>query len=151
MTAEPAETPVTMPVLPMVAIPSEVEVHVPPVVASVSVAVPPVHIVVVPPMAATAGRALTVITDVDIVVPHAPVTEYEITVVPAATAVTKPPVLIVATDVAEDAHVPPPTVLLKADVPPGHNVVAPDKVPADAVLTVILLVAAAVPQPVVTV
>ena len=70
--------------------------------------------------------------------------------VPAATAVTNPPVFIVATDVAEDDHVPPPTVLLKAEVPPWHKLTAPDSVPADAALTVIFLVADALPQPVVT-
>ena len=73
--AEPAEIPVTTPPLLIVAMPGEAEAHVPPVVASVSVVVPPMHSVVAPPIEATDDNALTVITAVDTAVPQVPETE----------------------------------------------------------------------------
>ena len=58
---EPAEIPATTPVvLPTLPIDGLLDDHVPPVVASVSVAVAPIYTVVVPVIGATVGSGLTV-------------------------------------------------------------------------------------------
>ena len=73
-------------------------------------------------------------------------------VVPAAMPVTIPDVPIVAVAVVTELHTPPPAALLKVVVLVGHTVNMPVIVPAlgDG-LTVTTLVAAAVPQLLVTV
>jgi len=72
-------------------------------------------------------------------------------VVPTATAVTTPVVLTVATAVLEELQVPPVAVLVSVSEPPGQSGEAPLMVPASgAALTVIFLVAEAVPQLLVT-
>ena len=70
----PAVAPVTTPVVLILATAALLLLHTPPVVASVRVEVAPMHIVVVPLMAATLGEGLTVIVAVAVAVPHALVT-----------------------------------------------------------------------------
>ena len=70
-----AVTPVTMPVLPMMATPVASLLHTPPVAASANVIVEPVHTSVGPVMRPDTGAGLTVM-DADVVaVAHALVTE----------------------------------------------------------------------------
>ncbi len=67
--------------------------------------------------------------------------------VPADTPVTIPVAEpTVATDVAEEAHVPPEAVLVSVVLAEGHTVAVPDIVPALTVFTVTILVAEVVPQ-----
>ena len=61
MVAVPADTGVTTPVLPMVAIPVALLLQAPPGVASVSVIVAPIHTPVGPQMAAAAPFTVTII------------------------------------------------------------------------------------------
>lgn len=72
-------------------------------------------------------------------------------VVPLATAFTRPPLLMVATDVLLLLHEPPATASVKAVVLPAHRLVMPLMVPAEALLTVTMAVADAKPQPLDTV
>jgi len=58
MIAVPADTPVTIPEVPVVAMPAALLLQVPPLVASLNVVVEPEQIVTVPVMAA--GKGLTV-------------------------------------------------------------------------------------------
>jgi hypothetical protein len=72
--------------------------------------------------------------------------------VPVATPVTIPVEPAVATEVAEELHVPPVAASLKAVVAPVHTVAVPVMAPADAgMLTVTTLVALLLPQPLVNV
>ena len=66
----PPDTPVTIPVLPTVAIPVAPELHVPPVTASVSAVVIPAHTVAVPVTVPALGAAFTVTTLLADAVPH---------------------------------------------------------------------------------
>ncbi len=71
---------------------------------------------------------------------------------PDATPVTTPDALIVATLVFEVLHAPPEPEVERLAVAPVHAVAAPVIVPADgSALTVATAVAAAEPQPLVTV
>ena len=70
--------------------------------------------------------------------------------VPTLTAVTMPVALIVATPVDKLLHTPPAVTSVNALVTPTHKVVAPIIVPAFGGLTVNTVVAAAVPQLLVT-
>src|ERR1035437_7294490 len=72
-------------------------------------------------------------------------------VVPPANAVTTPVLPIVATAGALLLQAPPPTGSINVDDPPAQTVVTPVINPASLALTVILFVADAIPQPVVTV
>ncbi len=74
MVAVPAATPVTTPVLPTVAMPVALLLHVPPVVALLSVVVLPTVTVAVPVMVPADGNGLTVITLVVVAVPQLLVT-----------------------------------------------------------------------------
>jgi len=106
----PAPTPVTIPVLPTVAIPADAELHTPPVVASVSgVVAPPAHTVAVPAIAeGVAGIGVTLTVNVEDVVPQPFVREYVMVVVPAATVVSTPLVEpMVATTALLLLQVPP--------------------------------------------
>ena len=72
--------------------------------------------------------------------------------VPARTPVTRPVALTEAMLEADVLHVPPVTVLVNATLTPVQSEEEPETVPAfGAGLTVIVAVAVAVPQPVVTV
>jgi hypothetical protein len=123
--------------------------HVPPATVLLSTVVLPVGTVAVPLIEPAEGIAFTVTTLVAIAVPIV----YFIVAVPAVTPVTIPVVFTVAIPVARLLHVPPGVVLASAVVPPAHTVAVPVIVPAvvaaDA-LTVIALVAYAVPHDCVT-
>jgi len=65
--AVPADTPLTMPVKPIVATEPSPLLHTPPLVASLSVVVEPAHTLMVPVIADTVGNGLTVTTEVTVV------------------------------------------------------------------------------------
>jgi hypothetical protein len=72
--------------------------------------------------------------------------------VPAVTPVTVPVLPTVATPVAVLLHAPPVAASVKPVVEPAHTIAVPVMLPADGNgLTVTVVVAAAVPQPLVTV
>ena len=147
----PSDMPVTTPVLPIVATDVVLLLHTPPNVASVRVVVVPAQIVVVPAMDDTEGKVPTVKVVVAVAEPQAPVTEYEIIEAPSDMAVTAPVLPIVATAGLLLLHVPPLVASVSVVVPPAHSVVMPVITPADTALTVMVLVAVAVPQTFVTV
>jgi hypothetical protein len=125
----PAVTPLTPPFPePIVAVPASLDVHVPPVVASDSVTVPPIHTFVAPVIAV--GAVCTVIVCVAIVLPQALVTVYFIVSTPEATPVTDPETDIVATEVAELLQTPPDAVLVNDTAESEQIVIGPDNVPA---------------------
>ena len=63
----PADTPLTMPVEPIVATEPSLLLHAPPLVASLNVVVEPAHALMVPVIADTVGNGLTVTNDVTVV------------------------------------------------------------------------------------
>ena len=137
MVATPAETPVTMPLAkPTVATAVLLLCHVPPVVASCSVAVEPAHTAAVPVIAETV--ALTVSRKVA----TQPVLRlYFIVVVPADTPVTVPEAEpMVATAVLVLLQVPPEVASLNVVVKPTHTVEVPE-IAAGKGLTVTLVTA----------
>src|SRR5207244_2859249 len=106
--------------------------HVPPAVPLlVYCAVCPTFIGDVPLTVPAVTFGLTARFCVAVVVPLHPVTEYVMLVVPAATAVTTPVALTVATEVFELLQLPPAVpVLLYCAVAPTHNGDVPFTVPA---------------------
>lgn len=105
--------------------------HTPPATASVSVVVPPGHNCVIPEIApAETEPELTVTTMVALPEPQLPVVVYDIIDVPAATPVTVPDELTVATPGELELHIPPLTTSLKIVVPPIHVAAVPVIVPA---------------------
>jgi hypothetical protein len=113
--------PVTIPVDdPIVATPVLLLLQIPPMEASDSVVVKPVHTVVEPVI--VAGAALTVTILVSKQLPS----EYEITAVPTATPVTTPDEFIVATAVFALLHAPPPVAPVKVVVAVGQILVVPE-------------------------
>ena len=124
----PAVIPVTLPVLLTVAMVGSALVQVPPVVASLKVAVAPAQmVVVVPVIAAIVGIAFTVFIAVTVVLqPVDPsVTLYPIVAVPAVRPVTMPDVLIVAVAGALLLQVPPGVASLRVVVLPAHSLAVP--------------------------
>ena len=114
--------------------------------------VAPTQTLAVPVTDPAEAIALTVITEVAAAVPQLFVTVYEIVVVPAATPVNRPPVPTVAAEVFVLLHTPPPVMSESVIEALVQTVEAPLILPAEeAALTVIVLVAATVPQPLVTV
>jgi hypothetical protein len=99
--------------------------QVPPVVVLLSTSIPPVHPAIAPVMGATAGEPFTVTTRVDAVLPHALVTVYDISEVPASKPLTSPPVLTVATVGVVLLHTPDAVAQLNVTDPPTHTVVVP--------------------------
>src|ERR1043165_8763955 len=96
--------------------------HVPPIVALLSVRVPPTHTLKVPVIAAGNGDTVTTA-----VVKH-PVAGivYVMVVVPTAPPVANPvPERMVATPVVLLIHTPPEVVLLRVATVPGHSVIVP--------------------------
>ena len=96
--------------------------HAPPVVASASVLLPPIHNMREPVIGATAGSTLSVVVAVQPVVPT-----NVITAVPVAIADTEPVVApMVATEVLLLDQVPPPvTASANVVLAPTHSVVLP--------------------------
>jgi hypothetical protein len=142
MVTLPAATPVTTPVLDIVAFVSSLELHVPPAVALLNVVVEPAHTVVVPVIPATVGLGLTVTVTVELLVqPAAFVTVYVTVVLPAATPVTTPELFIVAFVGSLLDQVPPLVALDKVVVLPAQTFVVPVIGPTvGAALTVISFV-----------
>ena len=134
MVAVPAATPVTIPVLPTVAVAVFDELQLPPVVVLARVMVAPVHARPGPVMAAgIVYTVTTVVTDVPEIV-------YMIVAVPADIPVTSPPEVTVATAVLVLLHAPPVGVHDSVVVAPVHTVVVPVIAPI-VPLTVTTLVA----------
>jgi hypothetical protein len=119
--AVPTDTPVTTPLLEIVAIAGLLLVHVPPVVGDNFVG-PPIHIVVLPVMD-TVGLAITVTVGVGTEAQPLELVKVNVTV-PAATPVTIPALVTVALAVLLLVHVPP-VVGDKVVVPPTHTEVLP--------------------------
>jgi hypothetical protein len=137
--AVPPPTPVTTPAFVTVAIALLLLAHVPPVLG-LSVVVDPSHMVLAP-VILTVGFTLTVNGAVATEVHPLLVNVYVNVAVPADTAVIKPALLIVATDVLLLTHVPS-VIGLTVVVPPIHNeVLAPVIFVVGRALTVIALVA----------
>jgi hypothetical protein len=98
------------------------------------------------------GEGLTVTTTVVATEPQLLVTVYDIIDVPAVTPVTTPVALTLATPVDTELHTPPPAASVRFVVVVGQTVRPPVIVPAfGAGFTVTTLVAATVPQLLVTV
>ena len=155
MVVVPADTPVTIPVALTVARAGIEELHAPPPTPLLNEVVAVGQTVAVPVIVPAFGKRFTVnIIDVA-AVPQLFVTVYEISVVPAATPVTTPEdALMVAVAAVPDVQIPPasPVGLLNVTLLAGHVEVAPVIVPAlGNGLTVAILVAATVPQLLVTV
>ena len=90
---------------------------------------------------------MTVIDLVAVAVPQLLVTEYVIVAAPAATPVTTPVLLTVATAGEELLHAPPLTDAVSAVVAPVFTELAPETVPAEGVeLTVTTFVATVEPD-----
>jgi hypothetical protein len=143
--------PDTTPVPLTVATDGTVLLHTPPVVASVRVTLPPVQTVLAPLMVPADGSGFTVTAAVAVSVQQLPVVVYVIVAAPALTPVITPRALMLAMAALLLLQVPPDMVSVKVDEAPAQTVVVPPMVPALAAgFTVILLVAVAVPQAVVT-
>jgi hypothetical protein len=83
----------------------------PPVAVSVKVAVSPIHNAGGIDIMPAPGKGATVTIRVSTAVPQLLVTAYEMILLPPATPVTMPPVLMVATDILLLLHAPPTTEL----------------------------------------
>ncbi len=126
MLAVPAETPVTIPVVPTVATDVLPLVQAPPEVVLDKVVTPPTQTLNVPDIEPTDGSALTVTTFVtNAAHPKLFVTVYVTLAVPAATPETMPVEPTVATAILLLVHVPPPVVLASAVLAPTHTVAVP--------------------------
>ena len=152
MVVAPMAAPVTKPLVPMVAAEGFVLLQTPPTAMSDSVVDAPLQSVDAPLILPATGLALTVIIAVAATVPQLKVTVKEMVVVPAATPVTIPSVPMVAAAVLVLLQTPPPATSERAIDAPVQTEDAPLILPAEAIaFTVIIAVAAAVPQPLVTV
>ena len=103
--------------------------HVPPLTLLIRFVVAPAHTLIVPVMAGSP----TVKDLVADVLPHALLTVYEMTALPASTPLTTPVLLTVATELAEDDHTPPLILSAKLMVPPTATDEGPVMIPADGV------------------
>jgi hypothetical protein len=128
-------------------------VHTPPDVVLVKIVVEPIHALVVPPIAASVGNALTFTTACAFDVQPFVVTVYVIVADPAATPVTTPVELTVATAVLDEVQTPFAVALASAVVEPAHTSVVPVIAATTGIaLTVTAVVTDAVqPLPLVTV
>ena len=146
----PVVTPVTIPVVPIVAL-ALLLLHVPPPTLLVKVVVNPTHTADVPVIVPAFGRGLIVIVFVVDAVPHTLVTEYIIVSIPAVTPVTIP-VLPIEAFALLILHVPPVVASVIAIVEPTQTADKPVIKPAlGNGFTVTNFVAAAVPQLFITV
>jgi hypothetical protein len=120
---------------------------------SASAAEDETQIVADPVIVPASADGFTVTTFVAITVPQLLATVYDIVAVPAATPVTIPvkdP--IVAIPIAPELHIPPVAALVNVVEADPHSVPVPVMVPASGILlTVTTVVAATVPQPLLTV
>jgi hypothetical protein len=122
--------------------------HIPPAVASDSVAVLPTQILLPPKTPLTTGNGFTVTAVVAIADPQLPEIAYVIVAEPAAAPVTTPVLLTVATNVLLLLQLPPVTASANVMVASTHSVVVvPVIVPADPPdVTLIVAVVIAVPH-----
>ena len=126
----PADTPVTMPVEPTVAIAVLLLLHVPPDVVSVNVKLLPEHKEDEPAINPAIGKGLTVMIFLLVTVPQTLLTVYLIVSTPAVTPVTTPVEPTEAEAVFDDDHVPPEIVSVRVTVLPTHKTNGPVIVPA---------------------
>ena len=151
MVAVPAPTPVTMPVVPMVAMVVLLLRQLPPVVASASVVVAPWQTVVAPVIVPADGVVFIVTVAVMFAVPQELVRVYVMPAVPLETPVTTPVALTVAMAALLLLQVPPERDAVRVFDAPTHMVVVPVTVADEgAGITVTTAVAVAVPQLLVT-
>ena len=126
--------------------------QVPPVTVVESVVEVPVHIDDVPEMLPALGNGLIVMLLVATAVEQDVATVYEITTLPDATPVTRPVASTVAIEELAEDHIPLVPVVVKLEVLPAQIGEVPEIVPASGLLiTVTSLVAATVPQLLLTV
>ena len=143
----PEFTPVTTPPEVIVAIEVYMLLQVPPVAAVVSVVVPPVQMLEVPP-SVTGALIFTVTTrNTEPVKPQLFVTEYLMVSVPADMAVTNPVLLIVATEVFALDQVPPAVPSVSARVLPTHTADEEPEIAAGAGVPVMVILRAVVTVP----
>jgi hypothetical protein len=126
ITTTPLPIPVTIPVLPTVAISVLLLVQLPPVVALARVVDAPMHNSELPTIVPMAMLSDTVTTIDPVAEPQVSELLYEIRAVPAPVPVTMPEALTVATAVLLLVHVPPELLEVNVVVDPSHNSVVPD-------------------------
>ena len=147
--SRPAVTPVTSPVVDTVAF-ALLAVHTPPGVASARDIEAVLHTVDGPVIAATVGAEPIVTTTEATAIPQLLLTVYDIVSIPAVTPVTIPPATVALPLLA--LHVPPGAASVSVRVVPVHTLVPPMIAPASGSgFTVVILIAVAVPQLLVTV
>jgi len=152
--AVPWATPVTTPAASTVAISVASLLQAPPIAALVSAVADPAQTVAVPAMVPALGSGLTVTTVVETALPQLLLAVNDIVAVPEATPVTTPLVFTVAVAGEDELHEPSPTEAARVSVTvvPAHIGDVPLIAPAMGNgLTVIVRVAFAVPQLLVTV
>ncbi len=148
MIAVPAVTPVTKP---LITVADEVLLlQAPPVIALLSVVIAATHTEGTPVIVPASGCALTVIAFVAVAVPQLLVTEYEIVVVPSDTPVTTPAETVATEELL--AQTPPVTVVVSVVAANAHTVPEPVTMPGSGnILTIKFIVSLALPQLLVTV
>ena len=152
MVVVPAEMPVTSPDPSTVATLDELLVHVPPEAVSDKVIADDWQTVVKPEIIPGAANGFTVTVRRAAAVPHALVTVYDITAVPAETPVTAPVTLTVATAVLLELQVPPEAPSTRVIMSPTHTEYGPEMLPPDASVSIATgIEAETVPQLFVTV
>ena len=150
--ATPPATPVTTPEAFTVATDGAADVHAPPATVFDNERVVAAHIVAAPVIVPAFGTAFTVTVFDVLATPQLFVTVYDMVAVPAVIAVTTPEALIVAMPADDELHTPSVAELVNGASEPTQTLGAPMIVPAaGTLLTVTLLVATAVPHPLVTV
>ena len=125
--AVPWAIPATTPIVFMVAMPVDPELHTPPSTASVSVDTDPGQIFALPAIVPAAGSGFTVTTMVERAVPQLLVVVKDIVAVPALTPLTTPLELTDAVAGEEELHEPSPEdkPRVRVTVVPEHSVVVP--------------------------
>ena len=127
MMSEPVVNPLTRPVPLTTLMPLLVVLHVPPAVASLTVAVPPVHIESAPLMAVGVGSTSMLSTATAVAVPQVLLSEYFTVSTPVTLVVTTPPLIEAMEELLRlHAPLPPDAVSVKVTLPPVHTAVRPD-------------------------
>src|ERR1700744_4787479 len=125
MVTVPAALPVTLPLASIVATVLSLEVHVPPLVASVSVMMLPAQTVLLPRIGAVVGGALTVTVVVWLLEQMPFVMVYVMVTVPTALPVTLPAASIVAIVLSLEVQVPPLVASVNVIVLPAQTILLP--------------------------
>jgi hypothetical protein len=125
--AEPADTPVTSPVVSSTVAFALLLVHLPPVVVFVSVIFEPTHTAIEPDILATVGKAFTVMLLVTLALQLFEfVTVYVIVAEPVDTPVTSPVVSFTVALALLLVHLPPVVVFVSVIFEPAHAALEPD-------------------------